>query len=67
MPSGPATKEPVSVVVATRNRPERLRACLAAIAATLREGDELIVVDSASTTGETVAVAEVRRRARTAA
>ena len=46
------------MVVATRNRPQRLRACLAAITTTLRDGDELIVVDSASTTGETVAMAE---------
>jgi glycosyltransferase involved in cell wall biosynthesis len=47
----------VSVVVATRNRPEQLRECLAAITAVLRPGDELVVVDSASTTGETARVA----------
>jgi glycosyltransferase involved in cell wall biosynthesis len=57
-PSAPAAQGPVSVVVATRNRPQRLRACLAAITTTLRDGDELLVVDSASTTRETLAVAE---------
>lgn len=46
----------VSVVVATRDRPDQLRACLAAVAATLRPADELIVVDSASGTGETARV-----------
>jgi glycosyltransferase involved in cell wall biosynthesis len=48
---------PVSVVVATRNRPQQLRECLAAVSAVLRPGDELIVVDSASTTAETATVA----------
>ena len=48
---------PVSVVVATRNRPQQLRECLAAVTSVLRPGDELIVVDSASTTAETATVA----------
>lgn len=48
---------PVSVVVCTRNRPEQLTRCLAALRASLRPGDELVVVDSASTTGETAQVA----------
>jgi len=38
----------VSVVVATRDRPEMLDGCLASLRATLAETDELIVVDSAS-------------------
>jgi glycosyltransferase involved in cell wall biosynthesis len=47
--SGP----PVTVVICSRDRPERLAGALAAIAATLREGDRALVVDSASTSGET--------------
>lgn len=39
---------PLSVVVPTRDRPEHLRACLEALGAELRPGDELIVADSAS-------------------
>jgi glycosyltransferase involved in cell wall biosynthesis len=38
----------ISVVVPTRDRPEHLRACLAAVQAAMRPEDELIVVDSAS-------------------
>jgi glycosyltransferase involved in cell wall biosynthesis len=41
-------REPLSVVVPTRDRPERLRFALAALRASLGPGDELIVVDSAS-------------------
>ena len=48
---------PVSVVVATRDRPERLQRCLTFVRAALREQDELIVVDSASVDGRTAAVA----------
>ncbi len=39
---------PLSVVVPTRDRPEMLRRCLTAIGKSLRDVDELIVVDSAS-------------------
>lgn len=39
---------PLSVVVPTRDRPGHLRRCLASMAPVLGEGDELIVVDSAS-------------------
>lgn len=39
---------PLSVVVPTRDRPDLLAGCLAALTAALRPGDELIVVDSAS-------------------
>lgn len=39
---------PLSVVVPTRDRPDMLRRCLASIRTSLRDGDELIVVDSAS-------------------
>jgi glycosyltransferase involved in cell wall biosynthesis len=38
----------VSVVVPTRDRPEQLARCLASVRASLRDGDELMVVDSAS-------------------
>ena len=48
---------PISVVVATRDRPERLERCLESICEALRVKDELIVVDSASTDGRTTAVA----------
>jgi glycosyltransferase involved in cell wall biosynthesis len=40
---------PISVVVPTRNRPELLDGCLAALRASLRDIDELVVSDSAST------------------
>ena len=48
---------PLSVVVPTRDRPDHLRRCLAALRASLRAGDELIVVDSASVDPEVGAVA----------
>ena len=38
----------LSVVVPTRDRPEKLARCLASLREALRPGDELIVVDSAS-------------------
>jgi glycosyltransferase involved in cell wall biosynthesis len=38
----------LSVIVPTRDRPEHLAACLVALRAVLRAGDELVVVDSAS-------------------
>jgi glycosyltransferase involved in cell wall biosynthesis len=43
-----ADRIPVSVVVPTRDRPDKLARCLESVAAALREGDELVVVDSAS-------------------
>lgn len=48
---------PVTVIVCTRDRPERLRGCLEAVKSALRQGDELLVVDSASTTTATQQVA----------
>jgi glycosyltransferase involved in cell wall biosynthesis len=56
--TGPA----LSVVIPTRDRPERLDACLGSIEGALADDDELIVVDSASTSG---AVREVAARHRT--
>jgi glycosyltransferase involved in cell wall biosynthesis len=47
----------VSVVVPTRDRPQMLSTCLASIAASLGPGDELIVVDSASSSPEVEPVA----------
>lgn len=44
----PTTGQPVSVVVPSRDRPEMLARCLASVRASLRDGDELVVVDSAS-------------------
>lgn len=41
-------RPPLSVVVATRDRPALLDECLASLVASLHAGDELIVVDSAS-------------------
>ena len=54
------TDPAIAVVVATRDRPEFLEGCLASICASLRPGDELVVVDSASSDAR---VAEVARAA----
>jgi glycosyltransferase involved in cell wall biosynthesis len=51
----------VTVVVPTRDRPEQLTRCLRSVSAALRDGDELIVVDSASI--DAVAVAGVAQAA----
>lgn len=48
---------PLSVIVCTHNRPEQLRRCLVALRASLRDGDELLVVDSASSTDASAQVA----------
>jgi glycosyltransferase involved in cell wall biosynthesis len=48
----------ITVIVCTRDRPERLVGCLAAVNKALRPGDELLVVDSASTSSATREVAE---------
>jgi glycosyltransferase involved in cell wall biosynthesis len=45
----------LSVVVPTKDRPQMLGACLDALRAALRDGDELIVVDSASRDAAAVA------------
>lgn len=42
-------RPPLSVVIPTRDRPEHLRRCLAALRAELTGDDEVVVVDSAST------------------
>jgi len=49
-----------AVIVCTRNRPEMLAEALDAIAPTLRTGDALLVVDSASTEKATREVAQAR-------
>lgn len=53
---------PVSVVVPTRDRPGLLAACLDALGAALRPGDELVVVDSDSTESAEE-IADLARRA----
>jgi GT2 family glycosyltransferase len=50
----------VAVVICTRDRPTMLAAALDAIVGSVRPGDEIVVVDSASRTPETAATA--RRR-----
>lgn len=52
------TTAPVTVVVATRDRPSLLKECLSAVSSALRDGDGIIVVDSCSTSEEVRAVAE---------
>jgi glycosyltransferase involved in cell wall biosynthesis len=49
-------RAPCSVVLPTRNRPEKLARCLASVLDALRDGDEVIVVDSASTDPEVARV-----------
>jgi GT2 family glycosyltransferase len=51
------TRLPISVVVPTRDRPDKLDVCLSALRGTVGPGDEIVVVDSASTTDATQAVA----------
>lgn len=73
-PSGPAEEvrvpsadppgPPVSVVVPTRDRPEMLARCLASVRQSLRTGDELVVVDSASRAADVVAAVADRYGAR---
>lgn len=48
----------LSVVVPTRNRPDSLEECLQSLAAATSDLDEVIVVDSASTTAGLQAIAE---------
>ncbi len=55
--AAPVTRPPLTVVVATRDRPEHLRACLRALAAEVGPHDEVVVVDSASATPQPAAVA----------
>ena len=47
----------MAVVIATRDRPEQLEACLAGVRASIEPGDELIVVDSCSSSPRTAEVA----------
>ena len=59
---GVNASDPVTVVVCSRDRPERLADCLAAVNVCLRQlpdgrRDELVVVDSASADGRTAEVA----------
>ena len=44
----PAEPLRASVIIATRDRPEELRGCLASVRLSMAEGDEVIVVDSCS-------------------
>lgn len=47
----PATTEPVTVVVCTRDRPGPLERCLSSVAPQLRGDDELLVIDNARVPG----------------
>ena len=61
--SGPRTssdRPPCSVVLPTRDRPDKLDRALASITAALNPGDELVVVDSASRDPAVAAVAVSR-------
>lgn len=53
----PTGRAPLSVVVPSRDRPEMLARCLIAVRAALRDGDELVAVDSASRDADAVAAA----------
>ncbi|HVS67844.1 MAG TPA: glycosyltransferase [Mycobacteriales bacterium] len=53
-------RQPLSVVVPTRDRPEMLERCLVALRADLADGDEIVVVDSASADPAPVAAAAER-------
>lgn len=56
-------RPPLSVVIATRDRPEQLTACLARLLPVLGPDDEVVVVDSAShgpATGQAAQDADVR-------
>ncbi|MGN6473281.1 MAG: glycosyltransferase family 2 protein [Mycobacteriales bacterium] len=57
-------RSPLSVVIPTRDRPDLLERCLAALAADLDDADEIIVVDSASRDAEAVSRAAGRVGAR---
>ncbi|WP_443750140.1 glycosyltransferase family 2 protein [Asticcacaulis solisilvae] len=57
-PRLPPCPLPVSLVICTRDRPEALRRCLESLRDQVRAPDEVIVVDNASVTAETRAVAE---------
>ncbi len=59
-----STTRRVSVVVCTRDRPELLGGCLAAIGSTMGADDELVVVDSASQNGAAVAAVATTHGAR---
>lgn len=56
-PAWPPRREPVSVVIGTKNRPAQLRRCLGAVRVLLHSDDEVIVVDN-SLTGSAQRVAE---------
>jgi glycosyltransferase involved in cell wall biosynthesis len=58
------TRPPLAVVVPTRDRPELLARCLAALQADAAAGDEVIVVDSASSAAGEVAEVTARGGAR---
>jgi glycosyltransferase involved in cell wall biosynthesis len=55
--TSPSATDAFSVILCTRNRAQLLGPAIAAVQAALREGDELVVVDSASDTDETAEVA----------
>lgn len=54
LPTEPRTAEPVTAVIATRDRPDDLRACLTALTRLTPPPDEIVVADSASREPERV-------------
>lgn len=64
MPPGDPLEPSVSVVIPSRDRPEMLARCLASVRQSLRPGDELVVVDSASHDAAAVAGVAARFDAR---
>lgn len=55
---GPTAREPLSVVVPTKDRAERLAGCLDLLCKSVGAQDEVLVVDSASRSADTLRVAQ---------
>ncbi len=53
----PLLKQPISIVVCTRERPDDLRRCLESLVGIERDGHEVLVVDNAPVTDRTASIA----------
>jgi GT2 family glycosyltransferase len=60
---GQGPRPGLSIVICTRDRPDKLRTCLSAVVEHLGDTDELIVVDSASRSPDTMTVVRETQRA----